>query len=77
MVSAKKGISDLVIISRNHFNMLLLISLLKPKKKKKTTAAKAIWSDIRILTVFIDVLIAKMNGGSDPYQAHRFLKDCN
>ena len=57
MVSTKKGRSShstsyLHIISRNHFNTILLINLQKLKTcSTQTTAAKAIWSDIRILTV--------------------------
>ena len=71
MVSTKKGRSGhstcyLHIISRNygrnHSNTLLLNNLQKRKPcPKKTTAAKAIWSNIRILTVFFDILIANIS----------------
>ena len=56
----------------------LLINLQKPKTcQKKSAAATAIWSVIRILTVFFYILIANMNGGSDSYKACHFLRDCN
>ena len=60
MVSTSKGRSGhstryLHLISRNHCNTLLLINLQKPKTSpKETAAAKAICSDIRILTVQTD-----------------------